>query len=319
MSDDRLDLASVTVALLANAASGHDDTAAQIEQIRARLSPHVGGFRHYPLRKGSQIAAVAKQAVREGAGVIATLGGDGTQSAVAGALAGTDTVMAVLPGGTFNYFSRGLGLGNDLPEALETLLDGHVTRIDLGDVNGRIFLNNASFGVYPDILERRESIYKRWGRSRVMAYWSVLVSLVDLRNPMRLRVTAAGKTHEITTPLAFAARSPYQLESLSLEGAEAVRQGHFALFIARSHRRGDLMAAALRLAFGQARRGVDFELIVADDILISGGPARRLVAFDGEKMRMAGPWHLTVRSGDLRVIVPPPAVNAGDSQKKSSQ
>lgn len=317
--DGRLDLASTSVALLANAASGRDDTAAQVEEIRAQLEPHVGSFRHYPLRKGSEIASVARQAVKDGAGLIATLGGDGTQSAVAGALAGSDTVMAVLPGGTFNYFSRGLGLGNDLSDALEALVAGHVAWIDLGEVNGRIFLNNASFGVYPDILERRESIYHRWGRSRLMAYWSVLASLLDLRHPMQLRVSASGETRDITTPLAFAARSPYQLDSLGLQGADAVRDGHFALFIAQGHRRRDMMTAALRLAFGHAREGVDFELIIADDIVISGGRARRLVAFDGEKTHMAGPWHLKVRKDHLRVIVPAPAAAAPDSQKNESQ
>src|SRR5690606_32117633 len=125
--------------------------------------------------------------------------------------------------------------------------------------------------------------------------------------------TAAGQSHEISTPLAFAARSPYQLESLGLEGADAVRAGHFALMIARGHRRRDLVAAALRLALGRAREGVDFELIIADDIVISGGPARRLVAFDGEKLRMPGPWHLKVRRGDLRVIVPPDAAGTDEN------
>lgn len=316
--NENLRLPDVSLALLANEASGRADTSAQIAEIRERIAPHVRSFRHYPLPNGSAIPTVACRAISDGATVVATLGGDGTQSAVAGALAGTDAIMAVLPGGTFNYFSRGLGLGNELSGAIDALLAGQVTRIDLGEVNGRIFLNNVSFGVYPDILERRETIYRKWGRSRMMAYWSVLVALRDLRTPMRMQVSAGDETREITTTLAFAARSPYQLESLGLEGAEAVRDGHFALFIAKGKRRRDLMAAALRLAFGRAREGVDFELVIADDILISGGPTRRLVAFDGEKTRMAGPWHLKVRRDDLRVFVPPEAEPVSETAKNSS-
>ena len=299
-----LDLSTSKLALVLNGAAGKKDALANEEKIRERLTPNVREYVTYSVRSGADIAGAAQRAAREGADVVVALGGDGTQSAVAGALAGSDTVMGVLPGGTFNYFARELGVGETLDAALDTLLSGRVRRMDVGDVNGRIFLNNASFGVYPKILERREAVYKRWGRSRVAAYWSVLLTLWELRDPMHLSLTLDGAKRDFHTPLAFVARSAYQLENMGLEGAEAVRDGQLALFLAKGHSPRHLIAAAFRLAMGKTARGQDFDLLIADEILIETRQPRRLLAFDGEKERATGPFRLRVQRDALSVIVP---------------
>lgn len=300
----KLDLSAARLSVVLNAASGRKDALAKERIIRERLEPAVQSFTVHAARKGNAILGAAREAVRDGADIIVALGGDGTQSAVAGVLAGSGKVMAVLPGGTFNYFARGLGVGETLEAALDTILSGQVATVDLGEVNGRLFLNNASFGIYPEILERREAVYKRWGRSRIAAYWSVLLALRDLRDPMHLALTVGDETRHIHTPLAFAARSPYQLEALGLDGAEAVRAGHFALFLAKGQRPVELMLAAIRLAFGNISRGQDFELVIADDLIIDTRHPTRLVAFDGEKARLTGPFHLQMHRDALSVIVP---------------
>lgn len=297
-------LSDSKLALVLNGAAGKKDALANEEKIRVRLTPRVKEFVSYSVRRGADIAAAAKRAAQEGADVVVALGGDGTQSAVAGALAGSDTVMGVLPGGTFNYFARELGVGETLDAALETLLSGRIRRLDVGEVNGRIFLNNASFGLYPKILEQREAIYKRWGRSRLAAYWSVVLTLWDMRDPMHLSLTLDGEKRDFYTPLAFVARSAYQLENMGLEGADAVRNGQLALFLAKGHSPRQLMAAAFRLAFGKTARGQDFDLLIADEILIETRQSRRLLAFDGEKAYLARPFRLRVQREALSVIVP---------------
>lgn len=251
-----LDLARAKVTLILNAKAGKKDADARVEEIRARLEPAVGKLILRPVR-GSEIARAARAAVDEGSDVVAALGGDGTQSAVAGALAGTDAVMAPLPGGTFNYFARELGL-ETLDDALDALLAGKVEARDVGTVNDRVFLNNLSFGLYPHMLQRREAIYDRWGRSRLLAYWSALLSVLNLRDPMHLSLTVDGQQRDIYTPLAFIARSAYQLESFGMDGAKAVRDGHFALFVARGKSRRALMAASNSARAWQGRAGRGF-------------------------------------------------------------
>ena len=311
-----LDLRHARVALVLNGAAGKKNARAQEVPIRDRLAPQVASFACYPSSKGSDIPAAALRAVQDGADLVLALGGDGTQSAVAGAVAGTRAVMGVLPGGTFNYFARELGVGDTVDAAITTLLSGQVRALHVGEVNGRIFLNNASFGVYPAILERREAIYRRWGRSRIAAYWSVLMTLRDMRDPMHLSLTVNGVRRDMHTPLAFAARSAFQLDSLGLDGADAVRDGQVALFLAKGHTPRHLMAAAFRLAFGRVAHGQDFELVLADDILIETHKRQRLLAFDGEKQRMTGPFRLRVLRDALSVIVPAP-VFASDSAPTS--
>lgn len=298
-----LDLSQCRVTLILNAQSGKKDAKDHVAELRERIEPAVKELVLRPLQKGADIAKTARAAVNEGSDVIAAMGGDGTQSAVAGALAGSDAVMAVLPGGTFNYFARELGV-ETMEAATDALLGGKVAARHLGTVNDRVFINNASFGLYPRILMSREEIYSRWGRSRIAAYWSVLVALRNLRRPMHLSVTVDGATRDFHTPMAFVARSAYQLESLGLEGAEAVRDGHFALFLAKATSRLALVGASLRLAFGKMARGADFDLVVSDSLLIETELSRRIVAIDGEQARMVAPFRLDVLPDALKVIVP---------------
>lgn len=295
-------MARVTV--IVNPRSGKPDTDQSIAMLRETLAPAVKSLTLHEIRKGSEIAQAARDAVAGGSDIVAALGGDGTQSAVAGALAGTGAMMAVLPGGTFNYFAREIGV-ETMEAAIGAILSGRTAPRAIGSINDRVFLNNASVGLYPRIIQSREAIYRRWGRSRIAAYWSVLVTLTQLRRPMHLSVLVGEEMRVYETSMAFVSRSAYQLDRLGLEGAEAVRDGHFALFVARATSRSALLAASLRLAFGRMARGADFDLVISDSFEIVTPQRRRSVAVDGEQDRMSTPLRLKVLKSALRVVVPP--------------
>ena len=303
-SDARFDLGRARVTALVNLGAGRRSGRQIAALLHERLAPACGSFDLRLVRRRVNPGDLAREAIAAGAEVVVAAGGDGTQAAVAQALAGTETVMAVLPGGTFNYFARDIGMPETPQAAVAVLIGARPRRIDLADVNGTVFLNNASFGLYPDILESREALYKRWGRSRLGAYWTVLSSLWNLRRPMELTAELAGETRHFHTPLAFMAASPLQLDSLGLEGAEALRQGRLALFVARGQTPRALVGAALRLAMGRAVREDDFDLIEIDDVTISTRPNERKIAHDGERSRMEGPFRLHIRRGALRVLAP---------------
>lgn len=299
---DKVDLSACRLCVIRNRGSGKQQ--AQADVIREALQGKVAEFALRETDQGDRLIHLARQAVKDGFDVVVAAGGDGTQSAVAGALAGTDTLMGVLPGGTFNYFARDLGVGETIEEALETLLDARPRAVDVGRIDGLVFLNNISLGVYPHILKTREGIYKRWGRSRIAAYWSVLVAMRRLRHPMRLTAIVEGEERHFTTALVFVARSAYQLASFGLEGAEAVRNGQMAVLIAKARKPLPLMRSALRLALGLSAKNSDFDLIVADSLTIETARPRQLIAHDGEKTRMESPFHVDVMHGGLKVLVP---------------
>ena len=298
------DLARARVCVVMNRGSGkkkHQELRALLEE---RLAPACGHYELRESRKGSDLPALARRVAGEGFDLVIAAGGDGTQSAVAGALTGSETVMGVLPGGTFNYFARDLGVGETVEDALDTILDARVETADVGDVNGLIFLNNVSLGAYPQILKTREGIYRRWGRSRIAAYWSVLVALRRLRRPMQLVARVDGQESRYTSALVFVARSAYQLDSFGLEGAEEIRRGEFAVLIAKAKRPLPLMRSALRMAMGKSAKDDDFDLILTDSLTIETPKPRQLVAHDGEKTTLNSPFRFEVRHDGLRVLLP---------------
>lgn len=276
----------------------------QADVLQASLDRHSGRF---VLRRvsGDGLGEAVEEALGRGVSTIVAAGGDGTIVAVAERLAGRDATLGIVPLGTFNYMARTLGLPDDMDAAVDVILAGHSRAIEIADVNGRIFLNNASLGAYAEILARREGVYRRWGRSRLAAYWSVLATLARIRRPLTLRVVVDGEVYRVATPLAFVANNAEQLEGFDLAGSDCVREGRFALYIAPDCGRVELLLYALRLAFRTMKPGRDFELICGREIVVeSPRRSRRLVARDGERDRMTAPFRFTLRPGALRVLVP---------------
>ena len=288
------------ICVVANPGSGKQKRAA-IEAAMAAFGPGVT-LRRW--RKGDDLETFVAKAVADGFTTIVAAGGDGTVMGVAHALMGTKANLAVLPLGTFNYFARGLGLPQEPEAAARAILAGHPQRISVGTVNGQLFLNNASIGIYPTILQAREDIYARMGRSRLLAHWSVLRTLLRFQRPAQMQLVADGKRISLKTPLIFIARSAYQLERFGLEGAQAISDDKLVAFVARGGSRWHLMKLALRLALRRVQVGRDVDLITAHEIDISTAKRRPKVAFDGERRRMLAPLSFRIEDQALSIIVP---------------
>lgn len=290
------------IAVIANAGSGRkaqgqDPTQDLVAALGARL---------YEFAPGDDIGRKVGQAVAEGAGTVIASGGDGTIMAVADALRGSDVRMGLMPSGTFNFFARGFGIPPAPDEAAAIIAGGRTQRLSLGTVNGRVFLNNMSIGVYPAILKEREDVYRRWGRSRIAAYWSVVKTFLRAQRLVSLRLEHDGGTLVVRTPLVFVARSAYQLEHFGLPGAEAVADGKLAIFIGPDRGRFALFLNAFRLARGKMEEGRDFRLILAERAVLHIRRPSVLVAIDGEKLRMAPPLRLKMERDCLTLLVPGP-------------
>ncbi|HPG21458.1 MAG TPA: diacylglycerol kinase family protein [Amaricoccus sp.] len=292
------------IRVILNARSGKRSGRAQVEELAALFERYPGRFSLRVVRGGRMIARETARAIEEGVPTIVAAGGDGTICGIAAQLAGTGARLGVLPLGTFNYFARSLDLPEDLEAAVRVLAEGQERAIPVGEVNGQVFLNNASLGAYAAILFRRERVYRRWGRSRIAAYWSVLTTLLRFRSSLDVAITVDGATRAFRTPLVFVAKNAFQLELFELDGADRVRSGDFAVFVAPDCSRLDLLRTALRLAFRSLQPSRDFELICGRDVRVEMRHRRRLVARDGERERMTGPFRFAMRPEALRVIVP---------------
>ncbi|CUH40912.1 Diacylglycerol kinase [Jannaschia seosinensis] len=273
-------------------------------QIEAAMARYPGRFVLREISKGRDISAEADRAAVEYDTIVAA-GGDGTIGAIAEAALRHGCTLGILPRGTFNFFARGLNLPEEIDEGIDLIATGQTREISVGEVNDRLFLNNASLGLYPAILTQREGTYRRWGRSRLAAHWSVIATFTRFHRPLSLVVSVDGRVVRKKTPLAFVARSAYQLDLFGLKGSDDVRAERFALFLAPDSSRWGLFRMAIRLAWGSMKEGRDFEYFTGEVIDIETQSRRRVVARDGEREKMSSPFRFRVLSKALRVIAPP--------------
>jgi diacylglycerol kinase family enzyme len=256
-------------------------------------------------RNGDELAKLTAQALHEKPHVIVAGGGDGTISAVASHLVETDTALGVLPLGTLNHFAKDLHIPLDLESAARNIIAGRIARIDVGEVNGHIFLNNSSLGLYPSIVRRREQ-QQRLGSGKWVAFaWAALAVL--RRYPfLNVRLNADGAQLARRTPFVFIGNNEYAMSGLNIGARACLDAGHLSLYVAHRTGRSGLLRLAVRALFGRLRDTKDFDALCAGEIWIEAQGKRRLqVATDGEVSMMETPLRYRVRQKALRVIVPP--------------
>ncbi|MCA1775057.1 MAG: hypothetical protein LC676_05450 [Loktanella sp.] len=270
-------MAKPTICVVFNPASGkkegHPETETLLERIRNNPRMELRAS-----KSPDDLPKVVSEALTEGFDTIVAAGGDGTIGAVTAQLVGQDATLGILPMGTFNFMARSLGIPEDLDAALEVVLDGRDAPLDIGDVNGKVFLNNASMTIY---------------------------------RPLRMTVTMDGKTWQTRSPMAFVASSAYQLDHYDFEGADAVRDGRVALILAPDSNRLQLLWRSLKILLGGVQRNEDYFLHVGQEMLIETQRSNRLVARDGEKGTMKGPYRFSLHRNAVRVRVPATETNQG--------
>lgn len=253
---------------------------------------------------GEQFVALAKAAAAGDSAAIVAAGGDGSIGSVASVLAGTDKPLGVLPLGTLNHFSKDLGIPPDLDEAARTVVRGRVARIDVGEVNGRIFVNNSGIGLYPRIVHRREQQREKLGWGKWPAFvWATLHTLHRHRS---LDVVLASDGREIRreTPFVFIGNNFYEMEGFDVGTRERLDRGELSAYLAPGARPADFVILALRALFGRLRGSPGFEVLRTTELRIETRADRARVANDGEIAMLSTPLRYRILPGALRVIVP---------------
>ena len=240
----------------------------------------------------------------ENVGVIVAAGGDGTLNAVASKLMGTDIPMGILPLGTFNYVARVLNIPLDLLEAAKAISEGQPRSVHVGQLNQHIYLNNASLGLYPLFIQKREQFNKHFGRFPLHAYTSALDVLIRDRKELKLEVEVDGQRYPVKTPLIFFGNNQLQLAEMKLRIAEAAEAGKVAgVVVAKSDKR-TLFKTLWQLIKGNLDQASDVYSFAADEVIVHSKRNKLTVAVDGEIVTMTPPLKITVRKHALNVMVP---------------
>ncbi len=293
------------VTVLLNAASGSGNGSEAAGQIEQQLRD--GG--HDPAvhlaRSGSELETLAAKAARDRPDAVLAGGGDGTINTVAGALVDTDIPLGVLPLGTLNHFAKDLGIPLGLADAVGVVLQGHTTSVDVGEVNGHVFLNNSSIGVYPRVLRLRER-YRQRGRSKwIAASWAVL-AVLRRHSFMGVRVVADGETIVRRTPFVFIGNNEYRMEGLSAGTRESLTDGRLSLYMMNASGRRSLLWLAWNVLIGRTRRLPELETRAVLEAEVETHRDDLQVALDGEVTKERSPLAYRVRPAALRVFTPGP-------------
>lgn len=301
--------AAAPLHIVINAGSGRQNSDATQAAIAGALAEGARKYRFYRVDDPTRIPEIAREAVvaaQAGGGVVVACGGDGTINAVAQAVLGSGCAFGVVPQGTFNYFSRTHGIPADTAAAARVLLTGRAQPVQVGLVNERVFLVNASLGLYPRLLEDREAFKRQFGRSRLVAFGAGLVTLLRAHRKLRLHFEYGGVAHRVRTPTLFVGNNRLQMERIGVAGA--FESGHLAAITLRPVGTFGMLSLLLHGAMSRLADAENVESFGFDSLSVRPTRLRRpkpiKVATDGEVAWLEPPLVFSVSPQPLWLIMP---------------
>ncbi|MDB5678575.1 diacylglycerol kinase family protein [Sphingomonas bacterium] len=251
---------------------------------------------------GGEVGDAIAKAAKTGRVVVA--GGDGTMACAAQQLAGSDAELGLLPLGTLNHLARDLGLPTDLDEAAKVAATGTATAIDVAEVNGHVFVNNASIGLYPAMVRTREGLQDGKGWPKWLSAIPAAYAALDRFPHHRLRVDLGDGERSIVTPLLFVGNNIYSLDKGDLGQRGSLTDGRLSVYAVARRSRLSLLWFAARALVGRAQRDADFVTLgECERLNVSSGSDSIEIALDGEVQRLDSPLEFRIRPGALNVVV----------------
>lgn len=295
--------------LILNQAAGSTAASSEVrERITAALASAGGAARMVEVGPGRSLREIVEQVADEAAASGATVvaaGGDGTISTVASACFLHGVPLGIVPLGTFNFFAREFGLPEDPAEAVRVALTGRPEQVDVGFVNARMFVNNASFGIYPRLIRERESTKARLGRRRWVAALAAVATLLRGQRRFAVSLQADGVRQMRRTTMVFVGNNALQLEQLGLEVAGCIAQGRLAVIVQPPGGRLGVLRQMLLGALGRLRDEEDLERYCADSLIVDSKRRTIELAIDGELCKLTPPLVFSKGRRALTLILPP--------------
>ncbi|OEZ96763.1 diacylglycerol/lipid kinase family protein [Duganella phyllosphaerae] len=300
-----------------NAGSGHSETDERRSTIETVMRDAGRRFELTMIDQPDTIDEIATRLAKQAAdsgGVLVAAGGDGTINAVARQAVAHGCKFGVLPQGTFNYFGRTHGIPEDLTEAVHALLASRVHAVQVGVINDRVFLVNASIGLYPNMLEAREADKQQFGRSRLVAVFSAFKTLLRPHRRLRLALNIDGKPRHLRTATFFVGNNRLQMEQIGIPPlSDALEDGRLAAVAPRTKGKFGMLWLMLHGALGrmgrlnQADELTTFSFKRVEVKVRSLSRRRQVkVATDGEITMMSNPLEIHVMDEQLLLLKPDP-------------
>ena len=254
--------------------------------------------------RGREFDARCRAVVDRGDPLLIVGGGDGTVSGAASAVVGSETLLGILPLGTLNHFARDLGISTDLDEAAKLIATASERRVDVAEMNGRIFINNSAIGLYPLMIVDRDLQRKRLGRSKRLAMLVASIRTLVRFDHRRLTLTVNDQQGQIDTPLLFVGNNDYRLDLGAPGRRMSLDEGELCVLVMRKKTRAALIAASVRALLDRSRPDDMVRIGHVERLRVDSSRSQLAVSLDGEVARVAPPLDYRIRKKALRVIVP---------------
>lgn len=271
------------------------------------------GIEPVVLQPGDDLLALAEDAVARGADVIGMAGGDGSQALVASVASRHDVPHVVIPAGTRNHFALDLGIDReDVVGALDAFSDAVERVIDLAEVNGHVFVNNASMGVYAKVVQSAE-----YRDAKLQTAADVLPDILGPdATPLDLRFTLPSGDEADTAQLILVSNNAYELHRLRGVGTRArIEDGVLGVASVRVNGPIDVQKLVALEAVGQVQRFAGWQEWTTTSFEVrSDAPVE--IGVDGEALRLEPPLRFTIRAGVLRVRLPRTALGLSPAAQR---
>ena len=323
----RLDPASALLFVI-NTGAGSFDVDAKRAVINAALAARRRTGELLTCRP-DELARVATEAaaaaVARGTAVIA-VGGDGSLNPVAQAAHAAGCVMGVIPYGTFKFFARTHGIPTEPTAAMRLLLDARPMPVQVAAINDRVFLVNASLGVYPELLQDREAYKARFARSRWVAFVAACATLLRAQRRLRLHIEMGTTVRDVQTLTLFVGNNRLQLQQFGAEPDDTLAgtpgDGSMAAVMLRPIGTLSMIGLMLHGALGTLGEaagveGFEFQHMVVKPRLAPGSRGV-MVAFDGEVAHMRAPIDIRVLDKPLYLLQATGAAGSADTPEATA-
>ncbi len=295
--------------VLVNAAAGSVDEAAdELDQIVQAFAAE-GIDADVSAVDPQDLPDSMRDAWGDGVEAIIIAGGDGSVNCAAGVAAGTDMVLGVLPRGTFNHFAKDLGVPTtDIAASVAWLARAVATPVDIGEVNDRAFVNNASIGVYPKMVATREAIRDRHGWGKLRAAPIAIVHTLQHLPARRLRLAMDGKDPvAVSTAFLFIGNGLFDDHGERLGRRTSLTDQRLGVYYIATTKPWRLISNAIAARIKGVESASETVRQLAESLIVDTDGASLAVALDGEPTELRVPLKFRSRPAALLVLAAAPA------------
>jgi diacylglycerol kinase family enzyme len=253
------------------------------------------------------ITEIISECFREQTDTIVAGGGDGTISLVASFLAGHNTPLGILPLGSLNHFAKDNKIPLNIEEAVGVIIKQNIKELDVGSVNGKMFINNSSIGIYPKVVEHRDLQIEQLGGNKWISMIKAYVNVIKKFSSFKVDIHSNGEIMKVRTPLVFVGNNEYHMDLFNLGRRKKLDEGLLELYFPNTTGWFPMLRFGFSALFNKLNQARDFSVIKTKKITIALKRKRRKdieVSLDGEVVHLEPPLVYEIHPKALKVIVP---------------